>query len=121
MYNLEILCEGLQEKGVSIFLETSGAYPLSGTFDWICLSPKKKNPPKETVYTKADELKVIISEEEDFAWAAELEERVKPDCLLFLQPEWSKSKEMMNGIVDFILENPQWQISRQSHKYMHIP
>ena len=121
MYNLEILCEGLQEHGIRIYLETSGAYPLSGLFDWICLSPKKKNPPEETAYNKADELKVIISEDEDFSWATEQEEKVNPDCLLFLQPEWSKRKEMMPKIVDFILENPQWQISLQSHKYMHIP
>ena len=121
MYNLDLLCSGLHDQGISIFLETSGAYPLSGSFDWICLSPKKKTPPQESVYNKADELKVIISEEKDFAWAAELEERVNPECLLFLQPEWSKSMEMMPAIVDFILENPQWQISLQSHKYMHIP
>lgn len=121
LYNLKHLCEGLQEKGVSIFLETSGAYELNGTFDWICLSPKKKIPPQTSVYTKADELKVIISEDEDFAWAVEQEPKVNPDCILYLQPEWSKSEEMMPKIVDFILENPQWQISLQSHKYMHIP
>ncbi len=121
MYNLEALCSGLEEKGISIFLETSGAYSLTGSFDWICLSPKKKNPPEESVYTKADELKVIISEDEDFAWAVAQEEKVNPDCILYLQPEWSNSKEMMPKIVDFILENPQWQISLQSHKYMHIP
>jgi len=121
MYQLDELCNGLQEKGLSIFLETSGAYPLSGTFDWICLSPKKKNPPQDSVYTKADELKVIISEEEDFAWAEEQEQKVRPECIMYLQPEWSKSKEMMSRIVDYIMENPQWQISLQSHKYMHIP
>jgi len=121
MYQLDKLCAGLQEKGISIFLETSGAYPLSGTFDWICLSPKKKTPPQDSVYTKADELKVIISEESDFAWAEEQEKRVRPECIMYLQPEWSKSKEMMPRIVDYILENPQWQISLQSHKYMHIP
>ncbi len=121
IYNLEFLCKGLHEQGISIFLETSGAYKLSGSFDWICLSPKKKTPPQESVYNKADELKVIIREEKDFVWAAEQEDRVNPACLLFLQPEWSKSEEMMPAIVDFILENPQWQISLQSHKYMHIP
>ncbi len=121
MYQLDELCNGLQEKGVRIFLETSGAFPLSGTFDWICLSPKKKTPPQDSVYTKADELKVIISEESDFAWAGEQEKRVRPECIMYLQPEWSKSKEMMPRIVDYIMENPQWQISLQSHKYMHIP
>jgi organic radical activating enzyme len=121
MYQLDELCKGLREKDLSIFLETSGAYPLSGSFDWICLSPKKNNPPRKSVYTKADELKVIISEEEDFAWAEEQEKKVRPECILYLQPEWSNSKEMMPRIVDYIMENPQWQISLQSHKYMHIP
>lgn len=121
MYQLDVLCSGLQAEGLSIFLETSGAYPLSGTFDWICLSPKKKTPPKESVYNKADELKVIISEDADFAWAAAQEDKVNPECMLYLQPEWSKIREMMPKIVDYILENPQWQISLQSHKYMHIP
>ena len=121
MYPLDELCKGLQEAGLSIFLETSGAYPLTGSFDWICLSPKIKTPPQESVYNKADELKVIISEEEDFAWAAAQENKVRPECMLYLQPEWSRNKEMMPKIVDFILENPQWQISLQSHKYMHIP
>ena len=121
MYNLDLLCKGLIENDVSIFLETSGAYDLSGEFDWICLSPKKKSPPKAPVYTKADELKVIISKEEDLEWATQQEMKVMPGCLLYLQAEWSVSEEMMPLIVDFILENPQWHISLQSHKYMHIP
>jgi organic radical activating enzyme len=121
MYNLAGLCSGLNEKGLSIFLETSGAYPLKGEFDWICLSPKRQTPPGHSIYTKADELKVIISEKEDFAWAESQEKKVKPDCMLYLQPEWSKSKEMMPEIVDYIMKYPQWQISLQSHKYMHIP
>jgi len=121
LYNLDPLSEGLHEKGMSIFLETSGAYKLSGEFDWICLSPKKQNPPTADAYTKADELKVIISENNDFDWARSQEDKVNPECMLYLQPEWSKIEEMMPKIVDFILGNPQWQISLQSHKYMHIP
>lgn len=121
LYNLDKLCSGLIEKNVSIFLETSGVYELSGEFDWICLSPKMKTPPHPSVYTKADELKVIISEKKDLEWAAEQEKMVNPDCILYLQPEWSVFDEMMPLIVDYILENPQWQISLQSHKYMRIP
>lgn len=121
LYNLEPLCKGLKERDMVIFLETSGAYPLKGTFDWFCLSPKKQQQPTEDAYTKADELKVIISEEDDFAWALSQETKVNDDCKLYLQPEWSQIEQMMPRIVDFILENPQWQISLQSHKYMHIP
>lgn len=121
LYNLNKICEGLAEKDISIFLETSGAYELNGQFDWICLSPKRKTQPHPSVYTKADELKVIINEMEDFDWAREQEQKVNPDCILYLQPEWSVFDKMMPVIVDFILENPQWQISLQSHKYMRIP
>lgn len=121
IYRLEELCNGLHSNGLRIFLETSGAYELNGTFDWICLSPKRQSPPLETVYNKADELKVIISEKDDFDWAAQQASKVRKGCLLYLQAEWSVSEEMMPMIVDFILENPQWQISLQSHKYMRIP
>ena len=121
LYNLEPLCNGLKENGVAIFLETSGAYPLTGNFDWFCLSPKKQQPPTPDAYTKADELKVIISEDDDFAWAVDQEKKINDKCKLYLQPEWSRIEDMMPKIVDFIMENPQWQISLQSHKYMHIP
>jgi organic radical activating enzyme len=121
MYALEYLCSGLKKKNFTIFLETSGAYPLSGSFDWICLSPKRNSPPRQSVYTKADELKVIISEKEDLAWAEKAKAKVRSDCILYLQPEWSRREEVMPMIVDYILENPAWQISLQSHKYMHIP
>ncbi|MEN8226342.1 MAG: 7-carboxy-7-deazaguanine synthase QueE [Bacteroidota bacterium] len=121
LYNLALLCKGLSEHDVCIYLETSGAYDLNGEFDWICLSPKIQNPPKDSVYTKADELKVIISKEEDLEWAVAQEAKVKHDCLLFLQAEWSVSESIMPLIVDFILENPQWHISLQSQKYMRIP
>jgi organic radical activating enzyme len=121
IYNLDYLCKGLADRDVSIFLETSGAYELSGQFDWICLSPKMKTPPHTSAYTKADELKVIISEKKDLEWAATQEKMVNPDCILYLQPEWSAFNKMMPVIVDHILENPQWQISLQSHKYMRIP
>lgn len=121
IYNLDYLCKGLNKMGVDIFLETSGAYDLSGEFDWICLSPKKKSPPKDSVYNKADELKVIISEEKDLEWAADQGQKVRPECILYLQAEWSVNEKVMPLMVDFILENPQWQVSLQSHKYMRIP
>lgn len=121
LYNLDYLCKGLIDNDVDIFLETSGAYELSGTFNWICLSPKKKSPPKDSVYTKADELKVIISEEQDLEWADAQAQKVRPECVLYLQAEWSVNEKVMPLMVDFILDNPQWQISLQSHKYMRIP
>jgi organic radical activating enzyme len=121
MYNLEELCKGLKNNDIKIFLETSGAYPLSGKFDWICLSPKRNSPPIDQVIQVANELKVIIEHKEDFSWAEHYAALVKEHCLLFLQPEWSRHKEMMPGIVEYVMENPKWQISLQSHKYMKIP
>jgi organic radical activating enzyme len=121
LYDLLPLCEGLHANGVEIFLETSGAYKLNGIFDWICLSPKKQLVPTEDIYTKANELKVIISEDDDFDWAISQGAKVRSGCKLFLQPEWSRVEVMMPKIVEFIMQHPQWQMSLQSHKYMHIP
>lgn len=121
MYNLEILCSLLKDKGFAIFLETSGAYAASGRFDWICLSPKDNHPPLIQMLMMADELKVIIHQEADFAWAEENAALVKGKCLLYLQPEWSQHKLMLPLIVDYVQKNPKWMVSLQSHKFMNIP
>jgi organic radical activating enzyme len=121
MVNMEYLTGMLKERGIETFLETSGAYNLSGTWDWICLSPKKNAPPVESIFPKADELKVIISSGEDIAWALENGEKVREDCKLYLQPEWSQREEILPVIISFSKQNPRWMISLQSHKYMHIP
>ena len=120
-YNLDYLCNELKEKEIATFLETSGTYPLSGLWDWICLSPKKNRPPLKEIYTKADELKVIIYDESDFSWAEECAAKVKDDCLLFIQPEWSKRNSVMPLVIDYVMKYPRWIISLQSHKYMGIP
>jgi organic radical activating enzyme len=121
MYNLDYLCKGLKANGIKTHLETCGAHPLSGNWDWICLSPKKDNAPLPGVLAKASELKVIIEDEADFDWAEENAEKVSVQCMLFLQPEWSMRDEMIPLIVKYIQENPKWKVSLQSHKYMHIP
>lgn len=121
MYNLNYLCRGMQEKGVRCFLETSGSHPLSGFWDWICLSPKKDFPPLPAIYHQAHELKVIIHEPVDFNWAEENAIRVHQNCLLYLQPEWSSRQLMMPMIINYIKDHPKWKISLQSHKFMHIP
>jgi organic radical activating enzyme len=121
MYNMDYLCARLKEKGFKIFLETSGSHPLSGTWDWICLSPKKFSPPLEALYNKADEYKVIIQSAGDFDWAEKNIHRLRGDCMLYLQPEWSRAEAMMEPIVEYVKAHPQWNISLQSHKYMKIP
>ncbi len=121
LYDLDYLCDELKKQNIKLFLETSGSLFLSGNWDWICLSAKKNSPPLNENFQRADELKVIISDESDFAWAEINARLVKSDCVLYLQPEWSRSEEMMQVIVDYILENPKWKISLQSHKYMKIP
>jgi 7-carboxy-7-deazaguanine synthase len=120
-YNLNYLCKKLKENNIMTFLETSGSQDLSGEWDWICLSPKKNSYPLQYLYTKTDELKVIIYEMSDFKWAEENAIKVNQVTTLLLQPEWSKRKEMIPLIVDYILKNPKWNISLQSHKYMNIP
>jgi 7-carboxy-7-deazaguanine synthase len=120
-YNLDYLCSELKKNGITIYLETSGAYPLSGNFDWICLSPKKTASPLPEVFEKAHELKVIIHNINDFEWAEKNAEQTNSNCILFLQPEWSKAKEMMSLITEYVMQHPKWNISLQTHKYMNIP
>ena len=121
IYNLDYLTAALKSKGIKTFIETSGAYPLSGQWDWICLSPKKFKAPVKQVAEKADELKVIVFNKSDFVFAEENAMLVSPDCKLYLQPEWSKRNEMTPLIVDYVMNNPQWEISLQTHKYLNIP
>ena len=121
LYPLGPLTGILRERGLEIFLETSGSHPFSGCFDWVCLSPKRQQPPLEEAYGRADELKVIVEREEDFAWAEENARRVRRSCRLYLQPEWSVAERMMPRIVEYVKEHPAWSISIQSHKYMRIP
>lgn len=120
-YNLLPLCASLHSHGFQVHVETSGAYPLQGEFDWVCLSPKKTAPPLPMACQMAHELKVIIHNRNDLKWAVEHAALVRPTCQLFVQPEWSRRAEMMPLVIDFVQNNPQWRISLQSHKYMNIP
>lgn len=121
MYELTPLTEALRAEGLLTNIETSGAYPLTGYWDWVCFSPKKFKAPHPSIYTHADELKVVIYNKSDFFWAEEHAALVRQGCQLFLQPEWSKEKEMLPLIIDYVKSNPQWQVSLQVHKYMNIP
>ncbi|MTE27885.1 7-carboxy-7-deazaguanine synthase QueE [Winogradskyella ouciana] len=115
------LTEQLKAKGVQTHIETSGAYKLTGEWDWICLSPKKIKLPTEEIYDKANELKCIIYNKDDFKFAEEQAAKVNDDCILYLQPEWSKRDKMMPQIVDYVMANPKWKVSLQTHKYLNIP
>ena len=121
IWNLDYLCSGLKKRNILTFIETSGAYHLSGEWDWICLSPKRNMPPIDKIEGIADELKVIIQDIKDFEWAEDQRAKVNPRCKLFLQPEWSRFDSIISDIVNYIKENPEWRISLQVHKYMHIP
>lgn len=121
MWNMTPLTETLHKFGMDIHIETSGAYPLSGQWDWFCLSPKKNKLPLPAAYNIADELKVIIHNKNDFKFAEEQSKHVGNDCKLFLQPEWSKREIMMPLMVDYVLEHPKWKASLQTHKYLKIP
>jgi len=121
IYNLEYLTGEFKKRNIQTFIETSGAYPITGTWDWICLSPKKTAHPLKAALEKANELKVIVFNKNDFEWAEKNAAHVNPDCKLYLQPEWSKSKQIIPLIVDYVMANPKWNISLQTHKYMNIP
>lgn len=121
MWNMDPLCEALHGQGMQVHIETSGAYALTGTWDWFCLSPKKNKRPLQAAYDYADELKVIIYNKDDFKFAEEQAAQVATNCKLFLQPEWSRREKVMPLIVDYVLANPKWKASLQTHKYLNIP
>ena len=121
MYNLDELTETLVSKGFQTNIETSGAHPLSGNFDWICLSPKKFKEPLSEVIAVANELKIIIFNKSDFDWAEKYAAQVSDTCKLYLQPEWGVREKMTPLITEYIKQNPKWEISLQIHKYLDIP
>jgi len=121
MHDLSVLTHSLRKDGFEVNVETSGAHPLSGEWDWICLSPKKFMAPREEFFGVADELKVIIYNKSDFAFAQSFIAKLKKGCKLLLQPEWGRRDQVMPEIVKFVKENPSWEISLQSHKYLQIP
>lgn len=121
MYDLTLLCKALKEEGLKTHVETAGVYKLTGEWDWICFSPKKFKQPLLDYYNKSDELKVIVFNQSDLAFANEHAEKCNPLTTLFLQPEWSKKEKMMPILVDFVKKNPKWRISLQTHKYLNIP
>lgn len=121
LYDLSSLIEGLHSNGFYTAIETSGTSLLQGTIDWYCFSPKKFKAPVDEAYTRANELKIVINHPSDFAWAEEHASKVKPDCRLFLQPEWEKRERFLPLIVDYVKLNPKWRISLQTHKYLNIP
>ena len=121
MHDLNELTNALRSAGLKTHLETSGAHPLRGEWDWICLSPKKFKAPLAEICPLAHELKIVVFNKSDFAWAEEYAALVSPTCKLFLQPEWDKAAEVTPMIIGYIKQNPQWELSLQIHKYIHVP
>ncbi len=121
MYELQDLTTALQSVGKRTHIETSGAYPLSGNWNWICVSPKKFKAPLPEVISQANELKVVVFHKSDFEWALKNSEYTSEHAVLMLQPEWSREKDMLPLITRFVMDNPRWRISLQTHKYMNIP
>jgi len=120
-WNMDYLTSKLKEKNIKIHLETSGSSRLSGEWDWICLSPKKNKLPVNSIYQKAHELKIIIRSKNDFIFAEEQAKLVNLKCELFLQPEWSVREKIIPLMTDYVMNNPKWKISIQTHKYLNIP
>jgi organic radical activating enzyme len=121
MWDMNPLTNLLRKNNLSTHIETSGAYNLTGDWDWICLSPKKRKLPLQPIYAKANELKVIIFNKSDFKFAEDQAKKVSSNCILYLQPEWSMSEKVTPLIVDYVMKHPKWRISLQTHKYLNIP
>lgn len=121
MHPLDAICSLFKAEGFELLLESSGSRELSGEFDWICLSPKRRKPPVESLYKKASELKIIIENSDDFIWAQEQSILVNSKAILYLQPEWNSREWAIGAIVEYIKKNPKWRLSLQTHKYIDIP
>lgn len=121
MHDLNALTSGLKQNNYEVNIETSGAYALSGDFDWVCVSPKKFKAPLPEILPYANELKVVIFNRSDFAWAEKYAAMVPAACKLYLQPEWDKAPEITPLIIDYIKSHPQWELSLQIHKYINVP
>ncbi|MBP6430353.1 MAG: 4Fe-4S cluster-binding domain-containing protein [Ferruginibacter sp.] len=121
MHNLNELTYALKQQGLQTNIETSGSHPLTGTWDWICLSPKKFKAPLPEILPLANELKIVVYNKSDFAWAEKYAALINPTCKLYLQPEWDKANEITPLIVEYIKANPMWELSLQMHKYINVP
>jgi organic radical activating enzyme len=121
MWSMDYITRELNSNGIKTHIETSGAYQLSGHWNWICLSPKKTKLPLDEIYPHADELKMIVHNTNDLLFAEQEAAKVSSSCQLFLQPEWSKKDTMIPLIIDYVMKNPKWRISLQTHKYLNIP
>lgn len=121
MQDLTEITGTLRKNNFKVHVETAGTHPFTGDWDWICLSPKKFVPAREEYFIRADEIKIIVYNENDISWAQSFTSKIRPDCKRFLQPEWGKSAEMMPKIVEFVKKDPTWEISLQTHKYLQVP
>ena len=121
MWSMDYITESLQKNNIRTHIETSGAYTFSGKWNWFCLSPKKTKMPLDECYPEADELKMIIHNKSDFDFAEQEAAKVGKECQLYLQPEWSKKEKMTELIVEYVMKNPKWKISLQTHKFLNIP
>ncbi len=121
LHNLDALTQALHAAGIKTNIETSASSPLSGNWDWICVSPKKFKEPLVEVVKEANELKIVIFNKSDFEWAEKYAALVNSSCKLFLQPEWEKSAQVAPLLIDYVKAHPQWAISLQTHKFLNIP
>ena len=121
LYNLNPLTKALKAAGFQTNIETSGSSPMSGQWDWVCLSPKKFKAPLAENLQFASELKVVVFNNSDFDWAETYAKQVNPNCKLYLQPEWDKQAQITPLVIEYVKENPQWELSAQLHKYIQVP
>ena len=121
LHKLDELTAKLKKAGYQTNIETSGSSPLSGSWDWVCLSPKKFKAPLPEVVPFANELKVVIFNKTDFEWAEKFAQQVKNNCKLYLQPEWDRAEQVTPMIINYIKQNPKWELSLQLHKYINVP
>jgi organic radical activating enzyme len=130
-HNLGHLCSALAAAGLPLHLETSGVDPLSGRFDWITLSPKRHRPPRPELLAACHELKVVVHEPADLAFAETMAAACTgstaspgaastvPRPALLLQPGWDSDAGRRLAI-DYVKAHSAWRLSLQTHKRLGV-
>ena len=133
-HNLDDFCSIILKKNktnknnpIKIHIETSGVSDISGSFDWITLSPKRHNPPKDYFLCRSDEIKIVINDKKDIEFASDVRRKIIDieqkssinEKKFFVQPAWNSKKGFALAI-EFAKTNPDWSLSLQTHKYLSI-
>jgi organic radical activating enzyme len=118
IHDLRLLVDGLHNIGQKVHLETSGAFPIKGDFDWITLSPKRWKWPLPENIKRADEFKIIVDQDraiEEYTSVIGV-----TDKAIWLHPEWSlhDDESVLDTITEWVKKHgAPYRAGWQMHKH----